>query len=216
MMLRTTLAALTALVLCASTPALAKGGSHKHDGFFLRLSTGLGYLSSSTEDKGGEEGYTYKYTLDLTGFGGVFSVAPGYAIGDNFIINADLFGGRFADPDYDWKTTASYGGGSESDSGSGSLKGVLLVYAIGAGVTYYLQPSNIYLAGSVGKAWGEFDPDEGETPDAEEGYAVNLMVGKEWWVADQWGLGVAGQFMYFDIDDTSTMIGGVLFTATFN
>ena len=52
------------------------------------------------------------------------------------------------------------------------------------------------------------------------------MVGKEWWVSNNWGLGVAGQLNYtvapdmqegtkeeFDLKTTSI---GIHFTATFN
>jgi hypothetical protein len=53
---------------------------------------------------------------------------------------------------------------------------------------------------------------------------MNLMVGKEWWVSTNWGLGVAGQIMYMSIKDKEIIEEkdmtfasfGVLFTATYN
>jgi hypothetical protein len=203
MTLRTTLMALGALMLCTSTPALAEGGVHEHDGFALRLSGGFGYMKASTE----ETMYDTKVDTTLTGTGPIMSIAPGFTIGDNLTINADIFGARVSDPELEMK------GGGESETMD--LKGDGTLYAIGVGITYYLQPSNLYIAGSVGKAYFKFEPEEGEEIE-DEGFAVNVMVGKEWWVADQWGIGVAGQFIYADIEDTSTMIGGIAFTATMN
>jgi hypothetical protein len=53
------------------------------------------------------------------------------------------------------------------------------------------------------------------------GFGFNLMVGKEWWVSDNWGLGVALQLLLAgakDRDGTEWDSGAlaVLFTATHN
>jgi hypothetical protein len=51
---------------------------------------------------------------------------------------------------------------------------------------------------------------------------MNVMVGKEFWVSDEWGIGFAGQFLFADIPTTSddasaTYLGfNLMFSATFN
>ena len=60
-----------------------------------------------------------------------------------------------------------------------------------------------------------------ERPDP--GLGLKLAVGKEWWVSDHWGIGVAGQFFISRNDDPdattvklTTLGGGVAFSATYN
>ncbi|MEO1271869.1 MAG: hypothetical protein AAFX99_27560 [Myxococcota bacterium] len=52
------------------------------------------------------------------------------------------------------------------------------------------------------------------------GYTVNLMVGKGWWVSDQWGIGAAGQFYTMSVPDDDTELSarafGLLLSATYN
>ena len=94
---------------------------------------------------------------------------------------------------------------------------------LGLGLTYYF-PSNIYVTGAVGTAKTQLKSN-GDTFSSDRGFGVNLMVGKEWWVSENWGLGVAGQFLYTNCPDTpvngvtpdvKTTAFGVLFSATYN
>lgn len=83
------------------------------------------------------------------------------------------------------------------------------------------MPINIYLAGLVGIGVAGITV-EGTDYESDAGFATNLMVGKEWWVGDDWGIGVAGQFMYSavpraDIDVTMPFLGfNLMFSATYN
>jgi hypothetical protein len=87
-------------------------------------------------------------------------------------------------------------------------------------VTYYFMPVNLYLSGSAGFGSLEFDGNiSGET---DMGLALDLTVGKEWWVGDNWGLGVAGGFGYHSLpeegldENWSGTSFVVRFTATLN
>jgi hypothetical protein len=47
------------------------------------------------------------------------------------------------------------------------------------------------------------------------------MVGKEWWVGADWGIGLAGQFVYVAVEDdvlgdVSGLALSLLFSATYN
>lgn len=57
---------------------------------------------------------------------------------------------------------------------------------------------------------------------SNKGAGINLMVGKEWWVSDDWGIGVAGAFRTSTVEDTDDntkfAINGfnIVFSATYN
>lgn len=95
--------------------------------------------------------------------------------------------------------------------------------ALGAGITYYIMPANVYLSGSVGV--GNLTADvQGSSAsiDSGNGLVLDATLGKEWWVGSKWGLGVAGAFGYHTISDEETddNLSGpsfaVRFTATMN
>ena len=190
--------------LFVATSALAAGGAETHDGFYLRLTTGLGYASSSV-DAGGS-------TVKFSGLSGNTTLGVGWAIFNNFIINADIFGAKMTNP------TVTQDGTDMGDAGGMSL----MTYGLGIGVTYYFMPINIYLTGSVGPAWISAEQG-GSSVDSKTGWGINAALGKEWWVSANWGLGLAGQFLYTKIptnanasSDFGTLSAGLLFTATYN
>jgi hypothetical protein len=66
-----------------------------------------------------------------------------------------------------------------------------------AAVTTYFMPANVYITGAVGLSVLTFRyEDSSDSSSTELGVGLNLDVGKEWWVGDQWGLGVAGRVWY--------------------
>src|SRR4029079_14699548 len=67
---------------------------------------------------------------------------------------------------------------------------------IGIGLTYYIMPVNVYVSGAVGIGQIVFENYHGDREGSDIGFASDVIVGKEWWVGDDWGLGVAGQFMF--------------------
>ncbi len=188
----------------ASAPTVseaAEKGFHKHDGFYLRLTTGVGYNSSDFKNDAG--------SLTMTGVAGQTTLGIGYAIMENFILNADLFGNVVSDP------TVEMGG--ESVELSASLQNT----GIGLGVTYYIMPVNIYVTGGFGAAMTSLDLGGGMQGDTDTGWGLNAAAGKEWWVSANWGIGAALQFFYMDVPgahsgSVSTWSAGLLFSATYN
>ena len=101
------------------------------------------------------------------------------------------------------------------------MNGDLSVFAFGGGLTYYIMPANVYLAGSVGFGQAVFEDYRGAVDGSDLGLGVNLMVGKEWWVGSDWGLGVAGQGIILATDDEflgniTAFSTNILFSATYN
>lgn len=179
-------------------------GEHMHDGFFLRLAPGVGAMSTS--EKVGANKYEYG------GASGHFNFAIGGAVVENFIVHLDLSSTSMSEPKL--KVNGQSTTGATGDHATSVL---------GLGLTYYF-PANIYLTGAVGTARTSVKVN-GKTYDTDRGVGFNLMVGKEWWVSDNWGLGVAGQWLYTKCPDkpingttpdvTSSSLG-ILFSATYN
>jgi len=200
----TVFAILGAVLLTTPAVVLAQG-VHTHDGFFLRLSTGAGFSSSTEKIQGTEVGYE--------GGCGQGSFAIGYAVAPNFILNFDLFGNLVSDP------TVTIDGTEVGEAEDVEVD----TSGYGVGATYYFMPVNIYLAGSFG--FGETTAKyKGNESTTDPGYAANLMAGKEWWVSSDWGVGVAGQLVWASVPDKvggktytlNTTSFGALFTATYN
>jgi outer membrane protein W len=186
--------AVTVLVMGLLVPSVssAEDGPHQHKGFYMRLTTGVGYHKTSGDGD-----------VSLSGVGGITTLGFGWALFENFILNADIWGSKVFSP------KVSFPGGSAD------LNGSVLVDGIGAGVTYYVMPMNLYVAASVGATMLSAEID-GTSLESDTGFGLNAVVGKEWWVSDNWGLGIAGQVFYGKHDPSSTIAGGLLFSATYN
>jgi hypothetical protein len=188
----------TVLMVCAwvalSGPALAQDKPHTHDGFYLRLTTGVGYGSQKNDDE----------DVEMSGLSGLTTLGIGGSVSDNLILNADLFGLRMIEPTVDYKGKTQR-----------KLKVEVSIYGLGLGMTYYIMPVNIYITGSAGMAIREEKDGFGKRQ-SDPGYGINFAIGKEWWVSPSWGIGVAGQFLFADVEETKTFGGGLLFTATYH
>ena len=189
-------------------PVLASGEARTHDGFFLRLSTGLGYARAEISDNTGQ--------LEVKGGATDVNIAVGGMVGTNLALHGTIWGWSMSDPEGELTFT---GGGS----GSGTINGTLTLAALGVGGTYYFMPSNFYLSYSLGM--GSLNGDGEVDGKTKPGIAFDATIGKEWWVGDQWGLGLAGGLAYFNSKD-DTIVGidenwsgpsfAVRFSATFN
>jgi hypothetical protein len=188
---------------------------HRHDGFYLRLNigAGLGWIAGNDHTLGGIDEVT------VSSVGLATSIGIGGALTDNFILNADLYQTMLLDP------SVEIDGQDEGDADDLAFDiGVgddAEIGGIGIGVTYYIMPVNIFLAGSVGIGQAVFEDSRGDREGSDVGLALNAIVGKEWWVGTDWGLGVAGQFTYLRADDAifgtvNALSVNLLFSATYN
>ena len=95
------------------------------------------------------------------------------------------------------------------------------IVGIGLGITYYIMPVNIYVGGTVGIGQVVFEDERGHREGTDMGFVGNAIVGKEWWVGEDWGIGLAAQFLGVVADDEILGdVGGtainLLFSATYN
>ena len=94
--------------------------------------------------------------------------------------------------------------------------------ALGLGATYYFMPLGFFVSGSAGIGWLAFENAEGQSKDTSAGFAFDALIGKEWWVGADWGVGAAVQLLYMHVQDYTDDEGlnafavNALFTATYD
>jgi hypothetical protein len=203
-----------ALLLAASLPRLAAAQpqpqpihgdttAYRHDrGFLLRLDLGVGYMKSSIDASP---------SLGIKGAGPEFGLLLGGPIAENLVIGGHLWIVGSISPTLEQ--------GSLSASTNTDTSNTLV--ALGPNITYYLMPANAYL--SVSPSITRLSITTGQsTGTSDAGFGMQLAVGKEWWVSGNWGLGLAGQFMFSTNNDRdggpqiTTLAGALAMSATFN
>ncbi|HKO91828.1 MAG TPA: outer membrane beta-barrel protein [Polyangiaceae bacterium] len=191
-----------AFLLCLSATSSAAGGVEAHDGFLLRLTLGLGYGSGTEEQP-------IVGDVTLSGAAGFFSLDLGGALTQNLVLHGRLSDMVLVNP------TVSIGGEELGTIDDASLT----FYLLGAGLTYYLMPANVYLTGVVGVTKAKADNGENTGESSDAGFGFEGDIGKEWWVSDNWGIGIAGRFTYASVPDDAARLNafglGVLFSATY-
>ena len=134
-----------------------RAGRHTHDGFFMRLSAGGGYLGA--RDEQGTANATFH------GGAGSFALALGGAVSDNLIIYGEGLGQQVDTGElklaYDRRRDGSF-----------DVKGSMGLYGGGPGLAYYFMPYNTYISGTLlftRLVWSEDDLGE---EDSEAGQRI--------------------------------------------
>ena len=204
------LALISANVLPVGAAHSQEQGAETHDGFYLRLNlVGLGYCSYSATTGG--------TSVSLYGLAGLGDLGIGGAVTENFILHGDIFGPVISSP----KASISIEGfGSAEDI---PVAGTVSSMGFGAGATYYVMPYNIYATLIFGTAkLSAKDSSGSRVAETKYGLSTMLTLGKEWWVSDNWGLGIAGSVILQslpDQDDSTSwtgFAGGILMSASYN
>jgi hypothetical protein len=187
-------------------------GAHAHDGLFMRFTVGPGFgIYSGTGQVITTDGAVVTDPSNQgSQVGG--SISLGGTVGENLILHGDI-----------WFSIVS------TEKKENLLYQEFGTAVVGMGVTYYWMPVNIYVTGSIGMANSFLVLHEGTATKSDQdlardlttGVGVAFQVGKEWWVGDNWALGVAlqGEFTYAEDEDSNLIFrhGGakVLFSATY-
>ena len=186
--------------------------SNQHTGFYLSMSIGPAFGTINNDLIS-----PYKEKFEYDGTGSLFDIKVGGAIKENFILHATLASTALIGP----KVTSS-------NSGSGKASNNLNISEsmIGGGVTYYFMPTNVFLSASVGV--GSYTITDTKNDDingsTDNGFAMQLKIGKEWWISKRWGLGAAltygktivnNSYSGYEENLNSNRIS-ILFNATFN
>jgi hypothetical protein len=180
--------------------------AQQHNGFFLRLLGGVGSGKAVEEDVMGSD-------IEFEGTAGVFRFQIGGVVSRNLGLYGEVGGFVMSEPDVTWQ------------GHSGQLKNTdFSVTDIGAGISYYFMPSNIYLSATLTMSRNTLKAEGIGEAQTEAGLGVYLSAGKEWWVSNRWGLGVAIFGSFSQSKDKGDSVEytiknrafGVLFSATFD
>jgi hypothetical protein len=178
-----------------------------HDGFYLRLHIGAGYGHMSANDS---------YGTAFMGGGASFGVAIGGTVAPNLVIFGNLFGIALADPDVELM-------GAPAGTATNTTT---TISGIGPGLAYYFDPYNVYISGTIAATVFQASDSSNSSNhyDSDVGFGFQGMVGKEWWVSQDWGIGIAAEVLAAtgmkDKVDPSVKWGGtsfaLVFSATYN
>ncbi|MCF0223186.1 MAG: outer membrane beta-barrel protein [Fibrobacter sp.] len=190
----------------AASISFAASAPHTHDGFFLNLGLGLGY---------GAFDYDYNYydaTLSSSGLSSELDVKLGGTIMTNTVLHLTLAGVTAQD---ELELEENDGDKVKTNSKSN-------ITLLGVGVTYYL-PQNFFFGASLGLSQFNVDSDDDGDADgsSDKGFGFQLIAGKEWWVSDEWALGLSASLIYgsaedSDVGEISGIGFNVMFSATFH
>jgi hypothetical protein len=189
-------------------------GFHTHDGFYLSLAGGPAFGTITLNATGV---FFKKQEYSGTGFQFDFKIGGVISEEANLILSFDMMGRAISGP------TITQDGASGTTTSDITASDVMY----GVGITKYFMPSNIFISATVGV--GSFAVgNTNAQAKSQSGFGFQLKGGKEWWVSDNWGLGVAAGFAYISADDQkepsypsytatlSTTKFFVVFNTTFN
>jgi len=175
-----------------------------HDGFYLQLDVGLGYLSASAD--------TGIPQLGEITYSGV-TIPSALMIGGT--VGPVVIGGGFF-ADYAFSPSVEAGGQSQE------LEDVsLTLFGIGLFADFYPDPhGGLHFQPFLGFAGLEASSNGNSGGSDPTGPVFALGVGYDFWVADEWSIGVMGRFAYapLKLEDTSynTIAPAVLVTFTYH
>ena len=189
-------------------------GFHKHDGFYLSLNGGLAFGTITLNAKNGNYN-----KMEVSGAGYQYELKIGSVISEeaNLILSLDIIENIIPSP------IVTFDGVSPS-SGTMLYAGDAI---LGLGITKYFMPANIFIIVIVGE--GMFSENiSNKIYNSQKGFGYQLKCGKEWWVLDYWGFGVAAGVGYLSANGNadatnpsysskySTTTFFVVFNSTFN
>lgn len=183
-------------------PGVAAAAPETHDGFYLQLDLGFGYLSSSAEL--GAQNITYSG-----------ATVPSALLMGGTVGPVVIGGGLFTD--YAFSPSASVEGGQSIPLDDVSLT----LIGIGVFADIYPDPNKgLHFQPFIG--WGGLEASVNGNAGGSDPTGLVLAVGAgyDWFVSDNWSIGVMGRFGYapLKLNDTSysTIAPALLGTFTYH
>lgn len=150
---------------------------HNHDGFFLRLSLGLGKGWFSEE----ANAQNVVYSSEATGLTAEFAVQLGGTLAPGFVVGGGLTGTSMVDP------TFNVNGQTVATTNSSVGLSQLQLFGV-----FYPDPhGGLFLQASVGYAQLQAKIDGVNYDTDISGVALGGGVGYDFWVSEQWSIGPA-------------------------
>lgn len=181
---------------------------HRHDG--LSLSLGIGGIGGDINQVDITRDYRNVTRINSTysGLGLSIDLKAGFALFENIIVSFDFVNNVLFD------VKAKYSS-RKIKATEYSVKEMLL----GAGITYYQMPWNIFVSGTLGEVhYNYYNVDKDFS--SPHGIGYMFKIGKEWWVSANWGigfsLGINGTNLEDDNFESSSTRYFLMLNATFN
>ncbi len=181
---------------------------YRHEDIFLQVSYGVSAFRSPLGPGSRVEGLAMEEHFQLGGAGYI----------ENLVFHADFGIVHSITTDFD-PDSARPARGYDPDANVYPVRRLMLS-EFGGGLTYYFMPHNIYLGSSLLLVGSQ-----GNTAFFQSGgygLGVKAMVGKEWWVGEEFAIGCGINAMkVLDVGQSFTdrfrgFRVGLMFTATFN
>jgi hypothetical protein len=165
----------------ATTPALVpvEPDRHSHRGFYVGLKLGGGYRAFT----GG--GYSDAAIEDwsMKGGGLAVDVSIGGAVVENLIIHGDLVSSLATNPTLE-----------AGDRSMDTEETTARMIGFGAGVTYFIMPLNVYVAGSLLASSVNVEYKGEQIADSALGFGGTIQAGKQFWIGPEWAIDVGPSF----------------------
>lgn len=181
-------------------------GAMRHDqGIFVRPQVGFGNIAAEIKDANG--------TQTVDGLASAFGLSVGGVVTEGLVLHGTLSASSIPDAQVD-------GGAPITTEQSRNFS----VTSLGFGMTYY-TPDNLWFSAGVAPhvmtlsttASGCNTSDCVDDKSTEDfGLGLRAGVGYEWWVSDDWGIGLGVEGFGAGGSDISTYGMTTMFTATFN
>ena len=204
-----------AMVVCplasAQEPAEPSGeGMYLHDGFYLRMAVGGGRFRDDFKHE-----ITRLFGIGLEGHAegasGSFEVSAGYALKPGLILGGGVFIEQAVEPkveigDADYSDTVSVG----------------TLVMVGPMIEWYVNPEGgFFFGGGPVGARLQIKDESGDLSDHEPvGGGLVANVGYDFWVAEQWSLGIMGRFSVVSLRDDDIIhtvtVASALLSVTYN
>jgi hypothetical protein len=163
------------LAVPAAVPDAASGGRHTHDGLYVGARLGVGWLKVHASDS----------DQSLSGWGRPFALSVGYAVAHSLVVFGEFYQLQIRHPSNLYNDLVD-----------------LELVGVGPGATYYVPGINVLASFSASVSQVSYR--NGSPLDIRYGCDITsywgvtgrLVLGKEWWVSSNWGLGLAGEVLY--------------------
>jgi hypothetical protein len=169
-------------------------GVHEHDGFYLRVALGFAAMSDGLSARMGD----YEAVGRSTGIATASELAIGGTPARGLVVGFGIYGSNVVASDFIPDADTKYDLSAGLPAGV-SLSGANFVL-LGPFFDYYLFPTRGYhiqaalgFAALSGTRVG-FDQLKVSDNDPALGGGLMFGIGYEWWIGNQWSLGVLGRF----------------------
>ena len=206
-------------------PAAQDAGVQYHDGFYLRLGFGVGFLGVTLKPEDDDIG---DVEVKMNATAPAIEIALGGTPTPGLVIGGAISGLTVSEPEYEIESGGQTEKGDAEDT-------TVTQSNIGVFIDYYFDPEGGFHAQGLlglGVLQATYDGDSDTDDWTATGPMVALGLGYEGWVGDQWGLGGLARLTVaslssdesppidgeaHEIDTKATVITpAILFTATFH